>query len=324
MDGVVEVDHMPMRQVPTYAYSFSGSSWVSEDGILRHRYFDPLSSTWNWGDIRRPVFDARGRIGHHVYGRFRTIEQIIALAWVPRRKPMTRLKRVKRRDIRSDVTAHNLYWSDEEDSDDGDSDDTEAGDDTRTKPLLFKMGMVPCVNSHLSISERGTLYTPHGAFRGRYALGPCRFYPVSNVGLVPLNLAAQLIFAGERDRRLTSPPPRIARVIRHLRRGLSVHDVALAAGVREATAWSYAHVALRHMSTPSARKIVEKLLAHTPRVIKALEKLATESPLVVGGRLSDVVHVLTRVFAADPSWREYAHRYSVVCMARTLLQREQQ
>ena len=77
------------------------------------------------------------------------------------------------------------------------------------------------------------------------------------------------------------------------------------------------------MSTSSARQITENISADTPLVLKALEKLSTETPFALSGRLSDVVHLLTRMFAAEPSWREYPHRYSVVCVARTLLQREQ-
>lgn len=327
MDGVIEVNDVPMRQVPSYSFSFGYSTWITEDGRIRNRYFNPKTLSWNWGDFRKPVLDCRVRVGFNVYGRFRTTEQLIALAWIPRTKPMMRMKRVMRKEMKNDAEAHNLFWCDEEHSEhEEESSDSEEEDDDSKKPLAFKMGMVPCVNDQLMLSRKGRIHTPQGVFRGSYALGPCRFFPVFNVGLVPLNLASQLVFTGKRDKCIGKPPPRIARVMQHIRRGLLIGDISRLLCIKRETAWSYVHAALQHMSTSSARKITEHILSSetTPPVLKALSKLSTETPVILGGRLQDVVYTLTQAFAVDPAWREYKHRYSVVCISRTLLQREVQ
>lgn len=325
MDGVVEIDDLPMRQVPSYSFGFGFATWVSESGIVRNRFYDPFHAAWSWGAVRRPVFDAAGRLGFNIYGRFRLLEQVIALAWVPRRRPMSRLRRVCRRDPNGDLSAHNLAWSDEmhdDPSTDDDSDDEDENGDAY-RPLVLKMGLIPCINQSMQISQSGRVKTAYGSFKGSYALGPCRFFPIPHVGLLPLNLASQLLFTGDRDRKIGRPPPRVLRTMQQLKAGRTIQEIARDGGIKEATAWSYAHAALQQMSTSSARQITEKITEDTPLVLKALGQLSTETPLALAGRLSDVVHLLTRLFAAEPSWRENPHRYSIVCMARTLLQREQ-
>lgn len=323
IEGVIEVDGVSMRQVPSYSFTFAFATWVSEQGVVRNRYYCPFDDTWSWGDVRRPVFDASGRLGFNVYGRFRLMEQVIALAWVPRRRPMSRMRRVRLTEASGGLVAHNLAWSDEpreDDTSDESDDEDDSGDAYR--PLALKMGLLSCVDSRILLSQKGRIKTPYGVFKGSYAIGPCRFFPIPHMGLLPLNLASQLLFTGERDRRVGRPPPRIVRVLRQLKAGSSVAAIARAAGIREATAWSYAHAALLHMSTSSARRVTERIMSETPLVLTALAKISTETPLALGGRLSDVVHLLTRLFAAEPAWREYPHRYSSVCVARTLLQRE--
>lgn len=327
MDGVVECEGIPMRQVPSRTFPFGHSTWASEEGLVRNRYYNAFSSTWSWSKPRQPVFDSRGRLGYYVYGRFRVLAHVVALAWVPRHRPMYRLQRVRRKNVFDNDAAYNLAWCDEEsdcssgedtDVPDSPSDDDESG----YRPLKFKMGLIPCVSENLRISSRGKLKTPRGIFRGTYALGPSRFYPIPFVGLVPLDLAGQLLFSGHRDRSRDTVPPRIVRTMRLLRSGHNVASIARCCRVKETTAWSYAHTAMQHMSTSSARRITEGLLDDAPSVLAALSKLAQETPFVVSGKLSDVVHLLTRLFAAQASWREYPHRYSVVCLARSLLQRE--
>lgn len=324
MDGVVEDDAgLPMKQVPTLSFSFACTTWVSEQGVVRNRFYDAFAREWRWGAMRRAVFDARGRLGFNVYGRFRTGEQVIALAWIPQRRPTRRIGRVVRCEPSEAATAYNLRWANRgtDSSSESESDNDDDGEDRM--PLEFKMGLVPCSNTGLAIDRRGRIYTPHGTFRGFFALGPCRFYPIPHVGLVPLNLVSTLMFTGERDRSLTTPPPRVKRVAQRLRRGDTISQIAREAGVRDSTVWSYAHTALQHMSTQTARRIAERMLHDAPDVLSAMSTLSTETPLVLSGRLSDVVYLMTRVFAGKARWREYPHRYSAVCLARAVLQREQ-
>ena len=91
-------DGREMRQVPcTAPTNVSAQTWVSADGAVRQRYYNPLADAWHWGDVKQvdehmcvPVGSvcAGGRT-HHV-----PVVRAIALAWVRLPEHLLRLERL--------------------------------------------------------------------------------------------------------------------------------------------------------------------------------------------------------------------------------------
>lgn len=323
-------DGEAMRQVPSVFIPWSQTVWVSETGTVRNRYFDVVSETWKWGKIRLSVTGRCDRLGHSVYGRFRTVEQIIALAWVPRKTPMKRMVQICHRKCEG-LVAHNLYWSDEPSYDDEDDDivmEGQASDDHIDRNMCdgeewlsvaFKIGLVQC-RSGLLISRDGRLYDTRTSHveSGCYGLGPCRFYPIAHVGLVPLQRLSELLFISKRT--FDSVPRRIKTVMRLLRTENTIDEIATKMGVKAGTAWSYTYLAMRAMSTESATEHTRRLVSCNVLTI-LMTKLASETPFVLTGRLRDVTNLVTKVMPPDPSWCCNSQRFNEVSAIRTLLQR---
>ena len=324
--GVVDdPDGVAMRQVPHSKLLWGYHTWVSEGGAVRNRFFDPYDRSWLWGDVRRPRVDARGRVGYTVYGAFRTVEQVIALAWVARRRPMLRMRALRDAegdDARAAPMAHRMSWADEGGGgSDEASDDDDEDDDEDFRPLCLKVGIVPCVRDDVLISRRGRirLLRHEGVvLRGHASYGPSYLYPIENVGLLPLDLVGHMVCTGTRLR-TERPAPRVARTLKLLREGRGIAQIALELSVRENTAWSYAHVAMRHVSTDTARELTLRLASE--RLHAIVSRLASETRFVLGGRLRDVVALVNHVVVDDADWRSSPSRYARIGLVRALLQR---
>lgn len=308
-----------MRQVPSHRLPWGRTTWVSESGVVRDRYYDVQTQRWDWGSVRVPVSGRGGASGYHIDGRFRTTPHVVALAWCRRRSDMARLQRVV---VPSTPTwfAHDLRWRDELDG--GDSDDEvtlldEETDDHEWRPLRFRLGLVPCARPDIWIRRDGTLRTQSGTLvRGYFGLGCERRLPIRNIGLVPLGTVASLLFGGAVARR---PPPRLREVIRLLRQGHDVGQIARRRGIKEATVWTYVTDALPYVSTATAESWTLRLV--DGEVAAATNQLCDESPLIMHGRLRDAMALMGRVLAAHPLWRCDPHRYAELRLGRAVRQR---
>lgn len=316
-------DGSAMRQVPCLFSSLAQKMWVSEAGVVRHRHV--VNGDWIWGEPRPPIVDRGGRVGCYVDNRFRTLEQLVALAWIRRRTPMRRMQGVAYSSDQSALYAHNLCWKDEPfgaDAGQDGNEDIEAPSSCSDcwRPLRFKMGLVPFVEAGYMVSQDGRLVASDGSVsRGSYALGSSRILFIPRVGVVPIGAVCNLLFSKHVD--MHTPPPRIKTTIRLLRDGASIASVARFMAIRESTAWSYVHAALRHMSTESARRAIERVIT-SDGLVEQLVSLSHQTDLVLTGRLRDVVALTTRTRAGDGDWLCNPHRYSEVCAVRSLLRRE--
>lgn len=287
-----------MRQVAPTGIPWSTTVWVDETGDkVRDMHYDVARGAWRWGEKDRlPVIDSAGRMGYRAYGRFRTVPQLIALAWVSRRRPMTRM-----RALCGAPRAHLLTWCEE----DTDTDSTDDDDDDDWRPLELKMGLVPCVNTGWEISARGRVRGGIEQPIVNYRV----FLPVANVGLVPIDMATKLIHGRYTP---TPPPPRIRRTLRLLRQGRSLRQVATNLAIEPTTAWSYVHAALRHMSTSSAERIVRRLCS--ARTVTIVTTIAEEDESVVGIRFGDMMRLIEKL--------DGRHNPSELYALRSILQRQ--
>lgn len=320
-DAVVEdVDGVAMRPIPLRRYHWSSVPWISETGILRRRHFNARTGAWHWeaADVV-PIEDPKGRLGHRLQNQFRTIAQLVALAWVHRSTPMSRMAKLTLVRPTEGVVAYNLRYADERDESDDDITILDAEDGAETwAPLECKVGIVPCVDTGYRISDRRRVMTPTGVVsNGVGGLGGF-FCMIPNVPPVPVERVAGVLFGRPRREK---PPPRIKTTMLHLKKGATIRSLARALRIKETTAWSYAHAAMRFVSTRTAREYTMQLI-DAPDVAHELGKLVDRSPELLHAPLRQIVDVVTRSMAADPDWRSNPHRYAEVSALRSLLQRE--
>ena len=146
---------MALRQIPAKDLPWSYSLWISATGELISRHFDVVQQTWMAGKVRRPICDGAGRMGYYIFGRFRTIEQAVALAWIG--QPSTkRLPRLLNRDPAT-LDARNLAWSQRS------ADASESDEEEEWFPFQAKVGLMYCDFPSVMISTFGRVCDARGA-----------------------------------------------------------------------------------------------------------------------------------------------------------------
>lgn len=314
-------DDEEMREVPNKKLWWDAVYFVSETGMLRRRYYNPMMRTWVWGDAITPRF-VRDRLGYRINGQFHTIEQAIALAWVKRRIATKHLCRVVLKDPREGVIAYNLKYADEDDCESGSesSEDEEGVQDEVWKDLKCKIGIVPCENAQMQVSNLGRVRSADGTIHcGTVGAGLSRFVRVSNVGLIPID-ATKALFDGSRYEK---PPPRIRNILILLKHcDLSIEMLAQRLKIKESTAWLYVTQGMRYVSTQSAQHYLRKLLQKSHPLEHALRNIFLRQPHLLTSRLTPLVGIVNREMAADPDWPCNRFRFAEVAALRMQMQRE--
>ena len=323
-DGVEEDPNgEAMREIPSRRLWWNVTEWITETGTLRKRFYNPASQEWSWGEVVVPVY-VRDRMGYRIRGQFRTIEHAIALAWVPRQTSMTRLRPVVLRDPSQGIIAHNIRYADQADVEEELSSDEES--DNRDIygelwiPLACKIGVVPCRECGLQVSNFGRIRHSSSGLILRSFLAIGNFCRVPNIGLIPMD-ATRALFGKSRTEK---PPPRIRNLLILLKNSEDISIDALAARLKlkKNTVWTYVHQAMRYVSSASAGSIIEKLLCKPFPLEHAMRDIVSRNPSLLTTRLTPLVEIVTHELAGDPDWRCNPFRYAEVSALRMLLQRE--
>lgn len=306
-----------MRQIPFRNPPWNYTVWISEIGDLRRLYYDVSNHSWIWDGLRQPVVDRTGRVGFYIDRRFVPIDRAIALAWIPRWRPVTRRTSVRHRES-NETVAHNLMWTDEDDDDEIETIEDADVDDETWCNIEFQLGLIRCKTQD-QVSSLGRFRRSDGT----HVLPSTRafnhiFLGIERVGLIPIDLVSDVMFGRYEPSR---PPPRIRRVISALDDpSLTVIDISKMLGTSASTTWSYIYDAIHVMSRKRAEKITHRLVGDS--LVKVVRKVADETPVVVRGRLRNVVHLIDRCLASHPDWRTDSTRYARVRILRDLLRRE--
>ena len=152
-------DNLPYRQLPEETV-WSSTVWVSNNGVVRRRYLNAVSSTWNWGEPFPLTLSGDGRVGIFV-DHWMGLERVIALAW-----------RCRAPESQSSVSilpnkpcrAKHVRWAAEEDGE-------EVVDVTgeKWKALDWYCGIARCDRQYL-ISTKGRLKSPFAGSPGQKLL----------------------------------------------------------------------------------------------------------------------------------------------------------
>ena len=303
--GIEECENIAYRQIPTNKKIWDFSSWSSENGEVRNRYFDIMKKEWKWDEIRKYI-ELNGVLGLYIYGEFLPIERIIASAWCEQKRPSKRLPKILHNG--SKLIAYNLEF--EED----DEEEEEEEEDQIFLPIRCKFGLIKFEDPDFEISEKGFVRTKYGIFRGNYHKD-VRMFSLPNVGLIPVNELADLIF---QNKRTSKVPPRIKKTMHLLRDKFSIKEIAIELKIQQSTAWSYVFEALQHFSTKSATKLIKNLIIFK-ELIPTIEKLPKET--ILSGNLSKVMELLDDIFSDNEHWKNNKLKYAEVRALRFTMKR---
>ena len=111
IDCVEEIDDIPMRQLPIFEKNLYSTLWISENGMLRRRYYNVFNEEYTWGGELFYRIDENGNRFVNINGRKLRIDQAIALAWIVNKKNRS-MPTLKNKD--ESLTVTNLIWSDDD------------------------------------------------------------------------------------------------------------------------------------------------------------------------------------------------------------------
>ena len=263
------------------ANTWSSAVFVTADGVLRTRQYNAVTGAWAWGH-ELPLVLEDGRAGYITKDGWRSVDAVIAQAWLPR-MPGSRLREkvtvrlVDGSDVASEARprVEELEW----DAPDVPDDAPRKGE--KWRPLRWRCGLIP-VDTRYQISNQGRLKSPFtGAVTEGFAAHGTRWAGVRESGLLVDILAA----AGLQEERI---PPAIRMAREALLSGYTPTDLADAAGIQESTAWKNTCVAAQGVRGDQLRKVVPTLVGQ--RLWRAV--VALQGSAVLGGSLTDLVAVL--------------------------------
>lgn len=320
MDAVISPTNEAMCEIPLPHLWWNSTFWISETGTVRKRLYNPRLKEWTWGDTVVPI-TRKDRVGYCFYGRFRSVEESIALAWVKRKTPMRRMRPVQLKDPAVGVVAYNLKYCDEDSTTSSTDEESEQDlPNEHWKQFQCKIGIIQCENTGFQVSNMGRIRLPNGDIsKGVAALGLSRYCHIPSIGFIPIQ-ATQKLFNGKRYQ---TPPPRIRNLLILLRNCDSdIASLSKRLNIKESSVWTYVNHGMHYVSTQSARTILMSLLQKQSPLSNVMTYIVDRQPRFLTARLKPLVEVVSHELAADPDWRCNPFRYSEVAALRMLLQRE--
>lgn len=265
-------DNRAMRQVPSSKTSkMANSLWISEDGCMRRRFYNPWTNVWSWGEIQAFTFNDEDEICGYLDGKKERVEKIIAFSWLKKRTPI--LSVLKKRNLSESTIAHNLYWED----DDASSSSEDEDSDESWKYLIWHTNGISCDDKY-QISDRLRLKTPNGAYlKGNHFKHFGKFCAIRNSGLIDLQSAYQNVT-------IHRVPPSIRLAAQALLTGYTPKEFARQECIQDVTAWTYFGKAVELVDPNDAMEWGRKLV--DTHMFDSLLRLDEEGNSLLGGRLS--------------------------------------
>ena len=296
-DGIERApDKKHVREIPQ-RFTWSSSLWTSQYGDIWRRTFNPISNEWSWTDKPSLVLDESGRQGLHL-PHFLSVETLICMAW-RRRTPDTPTK-VYWQNVDQPVTAHNLCWKEEDDSDEPARLPGETW-----RPIKCKIGFVPCGDSRYQISNFARLKNPENHITSGFWWDGRYWASIKNCGLLDLTSCAR----GWRT--LDGIPGSIEQAMNALACGVEPADFADHRGIKETSAWSSYTKAAQHLRPSELRKACQEIVM--PKLWRVLSQLKGEENVILGESLTDL---LEEVDERLPGFAKHELRFEQLRLAR--------
>ena len=297
LEGVEDdPDERAMRQVPS-SKSVGNMLWISEDGCMRRRFFNPWTKKWEWGDILDYVYNDDCHICGTVDGKKEALDRIIAYAWLKRRS--RNVGKVAKRNPQDLTIAHNLFW---EDDDFCSSDEDVESDDDTWKRLIWTTNSVAC-DDRYEISNRLRLRTPSKKIlKGNVFKNIGTFCAIKDSGLIHLERAVQNVT-------IPKLPPRLQLAAHAILSGYTPKEFAQHANILESTAWTYFCKAIDVIDPKDALEWGKQFINN--HVWECVLQLDEEKDIVLGKKLSLISDMLSVPVSHMPHLR-----FVVSCLRR--------
>ena len=292
VEGIVDDDSgNAMRQIPidSTCNIETSSLWISEDGILKRRYYNPWSAEFTWGDMIEPKLEndvLSVRMGKNNV----SLDYAIASAWV--RRPSKKTSKVMKICEDEPSIAHNLKWTED------DSEADESEDEWEEIEESF----------HIS-KKRKYIRAPNGqVYRGSFN-GSCRVAAVGDkmIRLDPPEEDAYLI---------NSLSPSLLRAAMFIIKGKHPLELCKSANIGIETAWSYYSKAANKINT-------EQLLYWIPKIVNKdlwnfLVLLHMQNEAILGSSLKDLAQHVENFLVSD-SWKVNEHKLNEIRLSRVCI-----
>lgn len=301
-------DDFEVKEIPHQESIWSSRVNISKDGRVKMSYYNALTNHWTYGKEKLPSYDAKGRQGYYVHGRFRTLHSAIQMAWGRDDFPKPR----QRKQI-DDISLNQT-------TDAGVSDRSNVSDSSTPKeewlPLSLKLGVVPCSPKNVVISSLGRV-SQNGAILPKRIVNGTQITHVRGFGVIPVDLIKKLLFDNKNARK--KPPLRIKTAMKLARMHTRVYDVARQMQVKESTAWTYILLGMRYVSLQTATKVLQKFI--WPNAQEAMNRLCKNDPGILSSTLTTLVKAVSDLLQTDKVWDSNPNKYAEVRALRDLIQR---
>ena len=313
IDSVVEdSDGIPMRQIPI-GQNFSSSLWVSEDGIVRRRYFNSFNKTWSWGELLKTHLDENtGSCYMNIGKRKIGIKRIIAISWVLNSK-----NRMHPRLIKDDdgSVASNIFWSDSE------SDEEYVLEEDNNREEWKSFCPTDTTNfpqtDNVEISSLGRFRNIFGEVTEGTFVSNKKVVCLSNRTVNVQNMVDQH-FHGKQVK--TEIPSRIKKLLVALREDKSIEEYAKSQGLYVSTVWSYMYDVFLAIDVEEAMSIAKKIIS-TSAFTGIYRVFENEKEDIFSTNAKTYMQEIDRLLVSDPEWRCNPNRYIEIRLLKLLCQK---
>jgi len=299
-------DDNAMRQIPIEDSSWSSSIWISENAVIRKRYFNIFNNNWTWGKKMKHHIDEMGN--PFIFVKHKKIDLVtaVAMAWIVNSK--NRKKPKFREDTNDSTLVMNIYWTDDESSDDISLEDSNSEEWT---PLIY---------SHLSCAPKCKSYeiSNHGRIRNSYGEVSTGTF-VNNENLVCLKngIVINLKKCEERSfhaRSTSKPikqPPRLKKLIDAMKTNVSLIEYSKETKLQLSTIWTYIYDIVKDLDLEDAYDVAKRYISDS--AWNAIHTIfESEHEDIFSLPISEYMKAIDFVLCDDMNWKCNPHRYSEI------------
>ena len=304
-------NNTPMRQIPIVNENWSSSLWISENGIIRRRFFNIFNNTWNWSHEINPIINDDGDVLISVANRKISLEHAVASAWLPNTKNR---KHVKYRNESNIDILSNVYWTDES------SDEVELMETDDEKWVKLKYSNFTCVPK----CEYSYWISSHGRVKNTIGEVTCGTY-INNCEVLCLDNGVVINIKESQKKSFgkkcmpNTPKPRIKKMIEVLTKKLALQEYSDQSGLQMSTIWTYVYDAIRFMSLDQAKIVVKHYVSTSAwNAIHTIFEYEHEHIFSLPSK--EYMKAIDSILCDDPNWKCNPHRYAEVRILKLFCQ----
>ena len=308
-------DGIAMRQLPLISQDFYSALWVSEDGNVRRRYFNPFNKLWTWGNVLKKHVNENGDIFIYTGTNKIQLKKAIASAWLINSKER---KVPKVKDPTEEVTSSNMYWTDYE------SDDLELENEEEEIWTPISLGDKEKKKTY-EISSQGRFRNNLGETSNGTYVGSEKVICLPGKGTFSVQTMVDGHFSknefskNEKDLQ-KNIPPRIYKLICALKTGESIEEYAENNKLGTSTVWSYMYDVFKCMTIDECNEIAKKIIS--AGAWKAMKHIFSEElEHIFSSSAKEYMKIIDSFLCDDPDWKCNPHRFEEIRLLKVICQK---